>query len=80
MAGAAASAAGVTGILMDKLCSAKTVKGGQEAASKHERTCNLTANCSRSGYGVFTADNKSLTFDEAGKGDTIQVADLKLAE
>lgn len=105
LAAGTASAEQVSGILMDKLCSTKGVKGGQEAAAKHPRTCNLTANCSKSGYGVFTADNKYLTFDAAGnamalkalqeskktddmkvtvtgdvEGDSIKVADLKLAE
>jgi hypothetical protein len=61
-----ASAEQVSGVLMDKLCSPKAVKGGQEEAAKHPRTCNLTANCSKSGYGVYTADNKYLTFDAAG--------------
>jgi hypothetical protein len=65
MAGAA-SAEQVNGILIDKLCFSTAGKGGQEAVSKHKRTCNLTANCSKAGYGVFTADNKYLTFDAAG--------------
>ena len=68
LAGAAgvASAAQVSGILMDRLCAPKAVKGGQAEAVKHPRTCDLTANCSKAGYGVYTADDKYLTFDAAG--------------
>ncbi len=65
LAGAAA-AAEISGILMDKMCAPTAIKGGQDVAMKHARTCNLTANCSKSGYGVFTADNKYISLDEAG--------------
>jgi hypothetical protein len=66
MAGTA-SAEQVSGILIDKLCVTTTgAKGGQEAVAKHKRTCNLTANCSKAGYGVYTADNKYIAFDSAG--------------
>ena len=61
----AASAAEVSGILMDKLCSATALKGGQDAAVKHARTCNLTPNCSKSGWGVYTADGKYIALDAA---------------
>ena len=27
--------------------------------------------CQKSGYGVFTADNRSLTFDDAGNGKAL---------
>ena len=62
----AASAAEVSGILMDKLCSATALKGGQDVAVKHARTCNLTPNCSKSGWGVYTADGKYIALDSAG--------------
>jgi len=62
----AAGAAEVSGILMDKLCSATALKGGQDVAVKHARTCNLTPNCSKSGWGVYTADGKYIALDSAG--------------
>ena len=60
------SAAEVQGILIDKMCSTKAVKGGQAAAVAHDRDCALMPPCQQSGYGVFTADNKYVTFDDAG--------------
>ena len=61
-----AAAAEISGILMDRMCAPTAIKGGQDVAVKHARTCNLTANCSKSGYGVFTTDNKYIALDEAG--------------
>ena len=61
-----ASAAEIQGILMDKMCSAKAVSGGLKAATAHDRDCALANACQRSGYGVFTADNKWLNFDADG--------------
>ncbi len=61
-----ASAAHVEGVLMDKMCSAKALKDGQKAAAMHTRECAMMPNCASSGYGVFTADGKYLTFDAAG--------------
>lgn len=62
----AASAAEVQGVLMDKMCSAAAEKEGQAFAAKHDTKCALEASCAKSGYGVFTADGKFLTFDAAG--------------
>src|SRR5712692_6231872 len=67
-----AYAAEVQGVLMDKMCSAKAVSGGQKAATEHERSCALTPNCQKSGFGVFTADNRFLTFDEAGNAQALK--------
>ena len=61
-----APAAQVSGILIDKLCVNTAAKGGQDGVSKHKRTCNLTPNCSKAGWGVYTADNKYIAFDAAG--------------
>ncbi len=61
-----ASAAQVEGVLIDKMCSAKFVKGGPTAAMAHQRSCALADACQKSGYGVITAENKYLTFDAAG--------------
>ena len=71
----AASAAQVDGILMDKMCSASAMKDGQGFATKHDVKCALEAPCMKSGYGVFTADGKFLTFDAAG--NTKAMAALK---
>jgi hypothetical protein len=70
--GSIASAAQVEGVLMDKMCSAKAVSGGQAAAKEHTRQCALMPPCQQSGYGVFTADNKFLTFDEAGNAQALK--------
>ena len=67
-----ASAAEVKGVLMDKMCSAKAVSEGQKAATEHERSCALTPGCQKSGFGVFTADNKFLTFDDAGNAQALK--------
>jgi hypothetical protein len=68
----AASAAQIQGVLMDKMCSAKAVKGGQTAATEHDRQCALMPPCQKSGYGVFTSDNRFLTFDEAGNAQALK--------
>jgi hypothetical protein len=62
----ALSAAEVEGILMDKMCSMKAKQEGQKAAMMHKRQCALMPDCAKSGYGVFTADNRFLAFDAAG--------------
>jgi hypothetical protein len=71
MAGFAA-AAQVNGILMDKMCSMKAAKEGQQAAIMHTRECALMPPCQKSGYGVFTTDGKFLTFDDAGKTKALE--------
>jgi hypothetical protein len=76
-AGLAASAAPTTvqGVLIDKECSSKAevrvvpgarLEGGMLVAYTHMRQCALMPACQKSGYGVFTYDNKFLTFDVAG--------------
>ena len=70
-----ASAAQVKGILIDQMCSSKAevrivsgprLEGGMIVAEAHTRECALMPACQKSGYGVFTYDNKFLKFDEAG--------------
>ena len=61
-----ASAAQVQGILMDKMCSMSAAKEGQKFATSHDTKCALTPDCQKSGYGVFTSDNKFLALDPAG--------------
>lgn len=65
------SAAEVQGVLMDKMCSAKAVATGQRAATEHTRKCALMPPCQKSGYGVFTADGKFLTFDDTGNAQAL---------
>ena len=61
-----AQAAELQGILIDKMCSAKVLQGGQKAARAHTRECALMPDCAKSGYGVYTADGKFITFDSDG--------------
>jgi hypothetical protein len=72
---AMASAAQVQGILIDQTCSSKAevrivsgprLEGGMIVAEAHTRECALKPACQKSGYGVFTYENKFLKFDEAG--------------
>ena len=71
MAGLAAGAQ-VNGVLMDKMCSMKAAKEGQQAATMHTRECALMPPCQKSGYGVFTSDGRFLTFDEAGNTKALE--------
>jgi hypothetical protein len=70
--GCVAQAADVEGILMDKMCSGKALKDGMKAAQGHTRECALMPDCMKSGYGLFTADNKFLTLDAAGNKQAVQ--------
>ena len=72
---AVASAAQVQGILIDQMCSSKAevrivsgprLEGGMIVAEAHTRECALMPACQKSGYGIFTYENKFLKFDEAG--------------
>ncbi len=72
---ASAAPVQVQGILMDQMCSSKAdvrivsgprLEGGMIVAEAHTRQCALMPACQRSGYGVFTYDNKFLKFDPAG--------------
>jgi hypothetical protein len=70
----AAGPAPIKGILIDKKCSASAevrvlstgIEGGMVVAEAHTRECALMPACQKSGYGVFTWDQKFLAFDEAG--------------
>ena len=66
-----ASAAQIQGVLMDKMCSADAVKKGQKFAMAHDTKCALEAPCQKTGYGVFTADNKFLMLDAAGNAKAV---------
>jgi len=76
-----ASAAQVHGILIDQACSSKAevrlvpgprLEGGMIVAEAHTRECALMPACQKSGYGVFTTDNKFLKFDEAGSKKALE--------
>jgi hypothetical protein len=72
----AAQAEEIKGILMDQMCSGKAdlrisgatglLVGGRIVAEAHTRECLLMPECQKSGYGVYTSDNKFLKLDEAG--------------
>jgi hypothetical protein len=70
----AAGPAPIKGILIDKKCSAGAevrvlstgIEGGLVVAEAHTRECALMPACQKSGYGLFTYDNKFLAFDEGG--------------
>ncbi len=66
----------IKGVLMDQMCSGKadlrisgatsTLVGGRIVAEAHTKECLLKPACEKSGYGVYTDDNKFLKFDAAG--------------
>ena len=65
----------VQGVLIDKMCSYKAetriapgprLEGGIVVAYTHTKQCALMPECQKSGYGVFSYDQKFLAFDEAG--------------
>lgn len=72
----AAHAETVKGVLMDQKCSGTAdlrisgssglLVGGRIVAEAHTRQCAMMPQCEKSGYGVYTSDNKFLKFDEAG--------------
>lgn len=69
-----ASAEDIKGILMDQASSGKadlrivgtTLVGGRIVAEAHTKEELLKPENERSGYGVYTSDNKFLKFDQAG--------------
>ncbi len=66
----------IKGVLMDQKCSGTAdlrisgssglLVGGRIVAEAHTRQCALMPQCVKSGYGVYTSDNKFLTFDASG--------------
>ena len=66
------SAAEIKGVLLDQACaSGDGLKEGQKGALNHDRDCALMEPCVKSGYGIVTADDKFLKFDEAGSKKTL---------
>jgi hypothetical protein len=81
--GLAVTASGPTqvkGVLIDKACSSKAevrvlptgIEGGMIVAEAHTRECALMPSCQKSGYGVFTWDQKFLQFDAAGNRKALE--------
>ena len=76
LAAGIASAATVEGVIVDKTCSPKmelrivspgnSMVGGMVAAEAHTKECLLMAECQKSGYGLYTQDNKFYAFDAEG--------------
>jgi hypothetical protein len=71
----AASGAQIKGVLLDKAFSSKAeirlapgprLEGGMIVAEAHTREDAMKPESQKSGYGVFTSDNKFYAFDEAG--------------
>lgn len=65
----------VQGVLIDRMCSYKAetrivpgglLEGGIIAIYPHTKQCAFMLECQKSGYGVFTYDQKFIPFDEAG--------------
>jgi hypothetical protein len=62
LAALAAAADTYTGTVVDVMCRTKDLAG-------HTRECAIA--CSKTGYGLVTADGKFLKFDEAGNARTL---------
>jgi hypothetical protein len=71
----------IHGVLIDRECSGKAelrivpgprLEGGMIVAEAHTRECARMPQCQRSGYGVFTYEQKFLPFDEAGNRMAIE--------
>jgi hypothetical protein len=84
LAGLAVTAPGtstIKGVIIDKQCSSKAevrvlptgIEGGMIVAEAHTRECALMPACQKSGYGVFTWDQKFLSFDAAGNRKALEL-------
>jgi len=65
------AAAKVEGYLVDKMCSAKVLKEGGDAAKAHTKGCAM--GCKESGFGVVTSDGKFIKFDKDGDGMALKM-------
>ena len=61
---AASFAATFDGTIMDGMCA-----GAKKDPATHTAKCSMA--CSKSGYGLMTADGKYVKFDEAGNAKTL---------
>jgi len=74
-AGAAYAAQGqetVNGHLIDLRCAAQHA-GEAGFAADHNKECLLMDKCVKSGYGVLTADNKLIKFDNKGNREALKL-------
>ena len=71
LAAGLATAATVTGYLVDKACSQELAAKGKQALAQHDRSCSLMDTCAQSGYGVVTGEGKFIPFDAAGNKKAI---------
>ena len=74
-AGAAYAAQGqetVNGHLIDLRCAAQHA-GEAGFAANHNKECLLMDKCVKSGYGVLTADNKLIKFDNQGNREALKL-------
>ncbi len=60
------AAENIEGYLIDKMCAAKVIEDGGDAAKAHTKDCALMPDCKAGGYGLVTAEGKFLKFDEDG--------------
>jgi hypothetical protein len=77
-----ASAAEIKGILMDAHCAPtaelhivpppKMMEGGRVVAEAHTRECLLMPECVKSGYVVYTSDDKLLSLDAEGNRKAVE--------
>jgi hypothetical protein len=76
LAAGIASAATFEGVVVDKNCSPKmelrivspgnSMVGGMVSAEAHTKECLMMPECQKSGYGLYTQDNKYYAFDAEG--------------
>jgi hypothetical protein len=77
---AAGPATTLKGVIIDKACSSKAevrllpsgIVGGMIVAEAHTRECALMPACQKSGYGIFTWDQKFVAFDSAGNRKALE--------
>lgn len=69
MAAMAQTKGPVSGVLMDKACSADNNTTAK--ALKHGKDCAEMEDCVKSGYGVITSEGKFLEFDAAGNKQAV---------
>ena len=62
----------INGYLIDLRCAAQHA-GEAGFAAKHNKECLLMDKCVKSGYGVLTADNKLIKFDNKGNREALKL-------
>jgi hypothetical protein len=80
LAATAAAPTTLKGVIIDKACSSKAevrllpsgIEGGMIVAEAHTRECALMPACQKSGYGIFTWDQKFVAFDSSGNRKALE--------